>query len=130
MHRGPSKRQHPPDELVILLTSASSPAPDDGIRQKRVSALDTFVTLRKKNNLVSARALTPNRGLPFFERPTQMTTTETYRYRGYDIVPIGSGRVGVRAYTRHVLIFPSCRARRFPAFDGLSGDERWHALHA
>ena len=51
MHRGPSKRQHPPDELVILLTSASSPAPDDGIRQKRVSALDTFVTLRKKNEL-------------------------------------------------------------------------------
>ena len=27
-------------------------------------------------------------GLPFFERPTQMTATETYRYRGYDIVPL------------------------------------------
>jgi hypothetical protein len=39
-------------------------------------------------NFVSARALTLSRGPTTFERPTKMTTTETYRYRGYDIVPI------------------------------------------
>jgi hypothetical protein len=39
-------------------------------------------------NFVSARALALRRGPTTFERPTQMTATETYRYRGYDIVPM------------------------------------------
>ena len=37
-------------------------------------------------NFVSAATLASNGGLPL-ARPTQMTTTETCRYRGYDIVP-------------------------------------------
>ena len=37
-------------------------------------------------NFVSAATLALNGGLPL-ARPTQMTTTETCRYRGYDIVP-------------------------------------------
>ena len=37
-------------------------------------------------NFVSAVTLALNGGLPL-ARPTQMTTTETCRYRGYDIVP-------------------------------------------
>lgn len=37
-------------------------------------------------NFVSAATLVPNGGLPL-ARPTQMTTTETCRYRGYYIVP-------------------------------------------
>jgi hypothetical protein len=36
-------------------------------------------------NFLSARALALIGG---FERPTQMITKETYRYRGYDIVPM------------------------------------------
>jgi hypothetical protein len=35
-------------------------------------------------NFLSAATLVPNGGLPL-ARPTQMTTTETCRYRGYDI---------------------------------------------
>jgi hypothetical protein len=38
-------------------------------------------------NFVSVTALAFNRGA-YLARPTQMTTTETYQYRGYDIVPM------------------------------------------
>jgi hypothetical protein len=41
---------------------------------------------RGEVNFVLATALQLNRGA-YLERPTQMTTTETYQYRGYDIVP-------------------------------------------
>jgi hypothetical protein len=38
-------------------------------------------------NPVSVAALASNRGPAVFARPTRMTTTQTYRYRGYEIVP-------------------------------------------
>ena len=60
-------------------------------------------------NLVSASAFTPNRGPTIFERPTQMTATEIYRYRGYDIVPIwqwSSWCAGVYATRADLPILP------------------------
>ena len=40
-----------------------------------------------ENELCLSEGVNPTRGA-YLERPLQMTTTETYRYRGYDIVPM------------------------------------------
>ena len=40
-----------------------------------------------ENELCLGEGVNPNRGA-YLERPLQMTITETYRYRGYDIVPM------------------------------------------
>src|SRR6476619_2962764 len=40
-----------------------------------------------ENELCLSEGVNPTRGA-YLERSLQMTTTETYRYRGYDIVPM------------------------------------------
>jgi hypothetical protein len=41
-----------------------------------------------ENELRLSESVSLSRGPTTFERSTQMTTTETHRYRGYDIVPM------------------------------------------
>jgi hypothetical protein len=41
----------------------------------------------ESNELCFCCHVSLKRGPAIFARPTQMTTTETFRYRGYDIVP-------------------------------------------
>jgi hypothetical protein len=52
----------------------------------RSSDYSSLAVMTIPMNFVATVTLDSNGGLPL-ARPTNMTSTETYRYRGYDIVP-------------------------------------------